>query len=121
MPKRAKKPCAHAGCRALTKERWCPRHKVLHVTDRVKRYNEARPESDRLYHTGRWQKIRRAKMRDNPLCEDCERRGRVNVGVMVDHIHPVRDGGEMFDYENLQTLCDDCHREKTSIDIRERR
>lgn len=32
----------------------------------------------------------------------------------VDHITRVADGGEMFEASNLQTLCADCHREKTA-------
>lgn len=32
----------------------------------------------------------------------------------VDHITPVSEGGHPFDPANLQTLCSDCHQNKTS-------
>jgi len=38
----------------------------------------------------------------------------------VDHIHPIAEGGHPFDPANLQTLCEDCHREKTGRENSER-
>jgi 5-methylcytosine-specific restriction endonuclease McrA len=38
----------------------------------------------------------------------------------VDHIQPITDGGHPFDPGNLQTLCSDCHTEKTSTEASER-
>jgi len=38
----------------------------------------------------------------------------------VDHIQPITDGGHPFDPGNLQTLCSDCHTEKTSTEAAER-
>jgi len=35
-------------------------------------------------------------------------------GFPVDHITPISEGGHPFDESNLQTLCQDCHREKTA-------
>jgi 5-methylcytosine-specific restriction endonuclease McrA len=34
----------------------------------------------------------------------------------VDHIQRVADGGHPFDPANLQTLCSECHRAKTSTE-----
>jgi 5-methylcytosine-specific restriction endonuclease McrA len=42
------------------------------------------------------------------------------TGLEVDHITPVSDGGHPFDPGNLQTLCEDCHQEKTSKENSER-
>ncbi|MFX0172749.1 MAG: HNH endonuclease [Candidatus Hodarchaeota archaeon] len=36
----------------------------------------------------------------------------------VDHIIPIAMGGDPFDRENLQTLCEVCHKEKTKEDLR---
>jgi 5-methylcytosine-specific restriction endonuclease McrA len=41
-------------------------------------------------------------------------------GLNVDHITPVADGGHPFNPANLQTLCEDCHREKTARENSER-
>lgn len=38
----------------------------------------------------------------------------------VDHIQPVADGGHPFDPGNLQTLCDQCHEDKTTRENSER-
>jgi 5-methylcytosine-specific restriction endonuclease McrA len=38
----------------------------------------------------------------------------------VDHITPIADGGHPFDPGNLQTLCEDCHSEKTATENSER-
>ncbi len=39
----------------------------------------------------------------------------------VDHIIAVVNGGDMWDEENLQTLCVDCHKKKTKEDMMERK
>jgi len=36
---------------------------------------------------------------------------------VVDHIIPIALGGKEFNLNNLQTLCEDCNKEKTAIDI----
>ena len=38
----------------------------------------------------------------------------------VDHIQPIAEGGHPFDPANLQTLCEDCHYEKTGRENSER-
>jgi len=45
--------------------------------------------------------------RDAYRCVQCGS----HVGLQVDHIHPVSRGGTN-DFENLQTLCKPCNREK---------
>ena len=42
------------------------------------------------------------------------------VGLEVDHITPISEGGHPFDPGNLQTLCEDCHQEKTAAEASER-
>lgn len=38
----------------------------------------------------------------------------------VDHIIAVVNGGDMFDKNNLQVLCNECHRKKTKKDMKKR-
>lgn len=38
----------------------------------------------------------------------------------VDHIEPIVEGGHPFDPGNLQTLCTECHRDKTAAENSER-
>jgi 5-methylcytosine-specific restriction endonuclease McrA len=45
---------------------------------------------------------------------------KLSKGLEVDHIRPVSEGGHPFDPGNLQTLCEDCHQRKTSLENSER-
>ncbi|WP_253949443.1 HNH endonuclease [Mangrovicoccus sp. HB161399] len=68
------------------------------------------------YSTSRWQKLRRAKLSAEPLCEICERRDRIEAAQDVDHITPVRQGGAPFPaLDGLMSLCHRCHSEKTAM------
>ena len=66
--------------------------------------------------TARWQKLRAATLRAEPLCRGCRARGRIMAAVEVDHIVPVAMGGAKWDRANLQPLCEPCHKEKTGRD-----
>ena len=50
---------------------------------------------------------------NNPLCVRCKKNGLITPGKDVDHITPIRLGGEIYDYDNLQTLCKPCHNRKS--------
>jgi 5-methylcytosine-specific restriction endonuclease McrA len=50
--------------------------------------------------------------RDRFRCRQCKGRFRVRQ-LEVDHIVEIGRGGAPLDYDNLQTLCRACHREKT--------
>lgn len=39
-----------------------------------------------------------------------------NLGVEIDHIHAIYKGGDPLDIENMQTLCNECHKGKTRSD-----
>src|SRR5262245_14132736 len=52
------------------------------------------------------------KMRDKHLCQACLQQGRVTIGVEVDHIVPLYQGGGDDD-SNKQLLCVPCHKAKT--------
>ena len=58
--------------------------------------------------------------RDRFTCRACRRRFRVRA-LEVDHIVEIARGGPPLDPANLQTLCRDCHREKTRTFLRARR
>lgn len=61
----------------------------------------------------RWQKTRAAKLRANPYCQHpgCHR-----IAAEVDHIVPLAEGGDRYDWANLQSLCDPHHDRKTNAD-----
>lgn len=75
------------------------------------------PYYHKLLNTVKWKKMRRAKLSEQPLCEMCASEGRVKAATCVHHVTPVLDGlsrEEMsrlaFDYRNLMSLCDECHK-----------
>ena len=58
----------------------------------------------------RWQEARRAALeRDGYRCRSC---GKAGV-LQVDHIQPLHVGGEPYGLENLQSLCVECHWNKS--------
>jgi hypothetical protein len=68
-----------------------------------------------------WDSARVVVMRrDHYTCQRCHARRRRRE-LEVDHIVEIARGGPALDYANLQTLCRDCHRAKTSNFLRGRR
>ena len=70
----------------------------------------------RMINSGRWQKIRKQKLSSNPLCQDCKEQGKIVAAREVHHVKPcetektVREMEVlMFDYNNLRSLCHECH------------
>lgn len=82
------------------------------LTDR-KTWNQNK-EDVSAYKTSRWAKLRAVHLRENPYCVHCQNEGVTKVGRVVDHILPVRLGGDMWEPSNLQTLCDSHHNIKSN-------
>ena len=63
--------------------------------------------------TRRWRKLRAAKLRHNPICQHdrCRR-----PAVEVDHIQPLSQGGDRWDWANLASLCREHHIAKSVVD-----
>lgn len=69
-----------------------------------------------LYNSSAWVNLRWLKLSNNPLCERCLERDRINAATEVHHIKPISSGvtsEEMrdlcLDYSNLMSLCNLCH------------
>ena len=70
----------------------------------------------RMINSMRWLKLRKKKIQANPLCEDCKESGLITPATEVHHVIPCESAktitameGLMFDYNNLRSLCHDCH------------
>jgi len=63
-----------------------------------------------------WVKLRlHALRRDNHLCQPCLRDSRATQATEVDHIIPkALDGTD--DFDNLQSICTECHKAKTKAE-----
>lgn len=111
MSQQSPKPCAHSGCPALVYDGsgWCEKHKPIEgkFADRRRGSRHARG-----YGTA-WDRLRlRVLERDCNRCQVCLAAGRISLARAVDHIVPKAQGGTDAP-ENLQSICDPCHRLKT--------
>lgn len=106
MPYKPKRPCAYPECSRLTaKEQYCDEHqKIMN-----KHYNqhERDPVSNKRYGRA-WKRIRDRYIRAHPLCEECEKEGRLIPAEEVHHILPLSKGGSN-ETSNLMSLCKSCH------------
>lgn len=109
MPQSLPRPCAHPGCPGLTRERYCPQHK--RQTNQI--YDRERGTASQRGYGTRWRRLRQAFLSAHPLCEECQREGRVTPATDVDHRLPKRRGGG-DDESNLQALCHAHHSAKTA-------
>jgi 5-methylcytosine-specific restriction endonuclease McrA len=70
--------------------------------------------AQRPYSTQRWQKLRRLKLRVNPLCESCLQLGRIEPATVADHKTPISAGSDPYPpLAELASLCARCHNAKT--------
>lgn len=111
MPRKPKTPCKYPGCDKLVEGTYCEEHKK--ITD--KQYNQYQRDRkvQRFYQSPEWRAVRRRKLDQNPLCEECLKHNKVTKATMVDHIVPIKQGGEAFNMNNLQSLCNECHSRKS--------
>ena len=77
-----------------------------------------------FYQDPRWRALRDQKIRNNPVCEQCEARGKTILAREVHHKIPFQLGRTpeeiehlAFDYDNTESLCVPCHK-KADQDIR---
>ncbi len=77
MPPRAKRPCRHKGCTAVTNDvsGFCEIHRQQHAGDGWRNYQPGKTRHERGY--GRPWEIKRARImkRDKYLCQNCRRDG----------------------------------------------
>ncbi len=71
--------------------------------------------ADWPYSTAAWQRLRRLKLSETPLCETCALRDRKVIAEAVDHIVSIASGGDAFpSLDGLRSLCTPCHSIKTN-------
>lgn len=72
----------------------------------------------KLINSKEWKSLRKRKLANNPICEVCEESGKSTLAVEVHHRIPVESVSAkhqmkrlMFSYNNLMSVCHDCHSE----------
>lgn len=117
MPWAAPTVCRRPGCNILvSRAGLCDACRA----QAFKAYNAKRAarnlQTDRWYHTARWQKLRAAVLADEPLCRACAATGLVVEATLVDHVQPVKHEGDFWSRGNLQPLCNLCHELKSQAE-----
>lgn len=112
MPRKPKRPCSYPSCPRLIDGQYCDEHKKL--TDKL--YNRyGRDEFTKsFYNTPQWRFARKRQLIENPLCAECLKEGKPIKAKIVDHIIPVKQGGDKYAPSNLQSLCWSCHSRKSA-------
>ena len=114
MPRKPKRPCTYPGCGRLTDDRYCEEHRQV----AGRQYNKYQRDPNTSQRYGRaWRRIRELYIQAHPICEQCEKEGRLTLAEEVHHILPLTDGGTN-DAENLMALCKSCHSRITVRDGR---
>lgn len=76
---------------------------------------DTRPSASKRGYSYRWQKMRSKYLGEHPLCVTCFEGGIVRAATVVDHIVPHKgDPDKLWDVNNLQPLCKQCHDRKTA-------
>ncbi|CAM0037728.1 HNH endonuclease [Vibrio phage D164] len=96
----------------------CPSHPL--APRARKEYKHHYHKGSNFYWTNTWKKLRASYIDEHPLCESCLRFDILEDAVVVDHIKELADGGSHTDRDNLQSLCDSCHKRKTAAERRKR-
>lgn len=126
-----KKLCTQVGCKAIvdvddSQPPRCDKHqrtyKAKPIEEQQSRFtHHFNEQGQSIYGTYRWKKLRKQKALLNPLCEHCMLNDIAKLVEEVDHIIELEDGGEMWDIDNLQSLCKRHHIIKTNLAKRQRK
>lgn len=70
----------------------------------------------RLINSKRWRDCRERQLRQQPLCEVCNKEGRIRLAEEVHHITPIESMSDAismerlaYDPDNLMSVCRECH------------
>lgn len=65
---------------------------------------------DQIRNTNRWRRLRRMKLAQCPLCQDCAGVNRIEPATQVHHDEPLSRRPDLaFTMTNLVPLCTTCH------------
>ena len=77
--------------------------------NKFKHYDN-RPDSGYRGYDSKWQKIRKIKITNNPLCESCANHDIDRLANVVHHIIAIEKAPELrLTMSNLMSLCAECH------------
>jgi 5-methylcytosine-specific restriction protein A len=70
--------------------------------------------ADKRFYAGiRWLNLRAAFLRENPLCVDCRKAGRLTPAEHVHHVLERKARPDLaYEWSNLEAACPSCHNAK---------
>ena len=86
---------------------------VVFEQKKVERHSIANRE---IYDNKAWKGkdgLRNQRLTISPFCVGCHA-----PAEMVDHIDPINNGGDPWDLENTQSMCNKCHARKSATERR---
>ena len=107
-----RKQCEHAGCRVMVDYNvtFCPKHTKQRNKET---YEKRKGKYFDFYQTKQWRNLSKSYRVSHPYCEQCYQRGIIRPAEICDHIIEVRkDWDKRLDWDNLQSLCQQCHEMK---------
>lgn len=70
-----------------------------------------------FYASRVWRKLRKVKLLNNPICEECKKA----YATEVHHLIPLEDNYDLrLSYDNLQSLCKPCHSIETRKEMQKK-
>ncbi len=120
MAHRIPRPCRVSRCRHRTTQTngYCDRHQPVHRQQGWASWQKDKGTVTERGYGSPWQRLRLEILkRDDDLCQQCLKTGRLTRASHVDHIVPKARGGDDT-FDNLQSLCPSCHQRKTGADQR---
>jgi 5-methylcytosine-specific restriction enzyme A len=116
MPSLPPRPCTSPRCNKFaTKGARCDDHQPIAWVSSAKLSRHERG------YGCEWTKIRAQRLAiDSHMCQPCLRAGRYTMAPQVDHVINKAAGGTDH-IDNLQSICNDCHKLKTRIESLESR
>ena len=70
-------------------------------------------DNSQFYNSTAWRKFARVYKQRNPECVECNKENRVGPADVADHIVRIEDGGEKYNENNIQSLCNFHHNRKS--------
>lgn len=115
MPTKPLRTCSTPGCPNLTNGGRCDECKSKTGNGGWQDDRTRGTRTERGYDNT-WLRLRKRKLIASPLCEECEKSGRLTAAEEVHHKQPFHGKHDplRLDWENLESLCRACHGTKTA-------
>lgn len=120
MPNKPARKCSQPGCGGIVLAEVCDRCGPLKTWNW--RDDKQRGTAKQRGYDQAWRNRRAHKLRIDPLCEECEREGRVTEATQVHHIVPFASTNDRLRlaWNNLESICEACHARKSQVESRHR-